>query len=301
MRDQRSYERASRYARAVQKLLGIHDWLTRLPLPPFSRWTENRDFPAMAPQSFRKWWAERQQSRSAAVTSDELEVASKSGVVTSGKLRVTSESREDLRALEAPVRDSEANANDRELAAEFRERFERLAGKWLETTRQAINAPEVLDFIGSGLPAGALIAVSNVDQLQSYGVLQPLQRRGFELLTPDMADYEHRLAGAALGITGVYAALAETGSLVLAGGESNRRPSLLPPIHLAIIKQGQLVANWEELLSRFSVAALAPVVGGRDLPQAITLITGPSRTADIELTLCRGVHGPGEVRAVFIH
>jgi L-lactate dehydrogenase complex protein LldG len=98
-------------------------------------------------------------------------------------------------------------------------------------------------------------------------------------------------AAADIGVTGCDAAIAETGSLVLfsAPGRS-RAVSLLPPIHLAIVRREQVVFTMAEVLtthaSRFRDTA------------SCTIVTGPSRTADIELTLTLGIHGPGKVIVV---
>jgi L-lactate dehydrogenase complex protein LldF len=88
------------------------------------------------------------------------------------------------------------------------------------------------------------------------------------------------------GLTGCTAAIAETGTLVLAGGLG--RPlsaSLLPETHVAVVHAKQIVYSLEEALRGRQVAAAATTV----------LITGPSRTADIEMTLTIGVHGPREL------
>ncbi len=100
-----------------------------------------------------------------------------------------------------------------------------------------------------------------------------------------------RLATAELGVTGVQAAIAETGTLMLASpGERSRLTSLVPPVHLALVRQDQVVRDLDE-----AFASIGP-----DPPGAVTFITGPSRTADIELTLVVGVHGPREVHVVVI-
>ena len=103
-----------------------------------------------------------------------------------------------------------------------------------------------------------------------------------------------RIAVADLGVTAVDYAVAETGSLVLCSRPGQARMvSLLPPIHVAFLSPGTLVSGLE---------ALVPLVR-RDLEgpggaSNIVLITGPSRTADIELTLTQGVHGPKEVHVI---
>jgi L-lactate utilization protein LutC len=99
---------------------------------------------------------------------------------------------------------------------------------------------------------------------------------------------------AQLGITGVFAAIAETGSLVVASGPDEPRSfSLLTPIHIAVVDRRQIVPD----LFDFFDASLRPSNG---LPSCVTLITGPSKTGDIELRLVTGVHGPGEVHVVII-
>jgi L-lactate dehydrogenase complex protein LldG len=108
-----------------------------------------------------------------------------------------------------------------------------------------------------------------------------------------------RIAEADLGLTGADLAIAETGSLVLvAGGGRPRSTSLLPPCHVAVFGPSALVESLAQVgvfLEAWHGEAGPPWRGG-----AINVITGPSRTADIELTLTRGVHGPKELHVVFV-
>ncbi len=91
-----------------------------------------------------------------------------------------------------------------------------------------------------------------------------------------------------VGISTAQAAIAETGTLVLESElERHRLVSLVPPVHIAIVEAADICLTLGE--------ALAAVGRGSDLSPTITLITGPSRTADIELTLAIGVHGPQEL------
>jgi len=95
-------------------------------------------------------------------------------------------------------------------------------------------------------------------------------------------------AAAAIGITGCDAAIAETGSLALITGRGRpRAASLLPPTHLAVVRPDQL----RETMGEFFRERAAELAGAANC----TFVTGPSRTADIELTLTLGVHGPGRV------
>jgi L-lactate dehydrogenase complex protein LldG len=107
------------------------------------------------------------------------------------------------------------------------------------------------------------------------------------------------VASADLGLTAVDLAVAETGSLVLLSGYGRpRSTSLLPPCHVAVFDRTALVESLAQLgvfLEAWHADGAPPWRGG-----AINVITGPSRTADIELTLTRGVHGPREVHAIFV-
>lgn len=109
---------------------------------------------------------------------------------------------------------------------------------------------------------------------------------------------DETMFSADVGITGVRAAVAETGSLVCASGaQAPRGASLIPPRHLAIVAASQVVADVFDVYG--PNGALAAEMRG-DLPSNVNLITGPSKTADIEGVLVTGVHGPGEVRIVIV-
>jgi L-lactate dehydrogenase complex protein LldG len=91
-----------------------------------------------------------------------------------------------------------------------------------------------------------------------------------------------------VGISRVQAAIAETGTLLLdSSRERHRLVSLVPPVHIAILRESQIVETLAE--------ALALLRNSEQLTPLATLVTGPSRTADIELTLAIGVHGPQEL------
>jgi L-lactate dehydrogenase complex protein LldG len=94
-----------------------------------------------------------------------------------------------------------------------------------------------------------------------------------------------------VGVTTAQAAIAETGTLVLVSeSERHRLVSLVPPVHIAIVNAADICLMLGE--------ALAAVGRGSELSPTITFITGPSRTADIELTLAIGVHGPQELYVI---
>jgi L-lactate dehydrogenase complex protein LldG len=117
----------------------------------------------------------------------------------------------------------------------------------------------------------------------------PGVRTGFT--EPDALRAE--CASAQYGITSADYALADTGTLVmLASPEEARLVSLLPPVHIAVVPRAKILTGLDELFS------IMPRPG--DVTSSMVLITGPSRTADIEQILVRGVHGPGEIHVVVV-
>lgn len=88
------------------------------------------------------------------------------------------------------------------------------------------------------------------------------------------------------GLTGTLAAVADTGTLVLTGGPGRALfSSLLPEVHIAILRTSDIRESLPQVLGMREIQSAASVV----------LISGPSRTADIEMTLTIGVHGPREL------
>lgn len=99
-----------------------------------------------------------------------------------------------------------------------------------------------------------------------------------------------------VGITGVEAALAETGTMVVTAGPGKPRLAYMSVrTHIALIRAEQLIPSLAAWL-----AARPDLAAQLRTRSALTFITGPSRTADIEMTLTVGVHGPAEVIAVLV-
>ncbi len=107
------------------------------------------------------------------------------------------------------------------------------------------------------------------------------------------AELREACASVDAGITSADYALADTGSLVLlASAEESRLISLLPPVHIAVVPRGRLLTSLDELFTVVEDPAV--------LSSSMVIITGPSRTADIEQILVKGVHGPGMVHVVLV-
>lgn len=116
-------------------------------------------------------------------------------------------------------------------------------------------------------------------ELRDLGIAEMLVELDVEIVPPDRD--KRALAECDLGVTGADAALPETGTLVLrASPEHPQMVSLLPRVHLAIVRPSVLRADLHQVLDE--------VKGDK----RVHFITGPSRTADIEKTLTIGVHGP---------
>lgn len=119
----------------------------------------------------------------------------------------------------------------------------------------------------------------------------PLEAAGFKCYVWPQDRW--RCAGAVAGVTSATYAIAETGSIALAATPTQgRMVSLLPPLHVAIVPTSRLVATAGDY---FRTVALR-----EKMPAALNLVTGPSRTADIELELSIGVHGPENLHAVLL-
>ena len=137
-----------------------------------------------------------------------------------------------------------------------------------------------------------------VRRLSDKGLRVVVPPAGPETQTTDGGadeDFKAALFEAGVGITAADYALAETGTLVLvSGGERHRLVSLLPPVHVCLLDTRRVVGSMGELLAHFRERGEEH---GRP-PQALTFITGPSRTADVEQTLALGVHGPNELHVL---
>jgi L-lactate dehydrogenase complex protein LldG len=97
------------------------------------------------------------------------------------------------------------------------------------------------------------------------------------------------------GVTDVVAAIAESGTLVLAASADHSRGThIVPPLHVALVRADDVVPDMLDFWPRR--ADVAPA----DLPSYTVLVTGPSKTGDIESILVTGVHGPREVRVIIV-
>ena len=98
------------------------------------------------------------------------------------------------------------------------------------------------------------------------------------------------------GLSRAVAAAAETGTLVLVSGADNPTTlAFLPEAHTVLVRRGDIVPCYEDAFDR-----LRAIYGEGALPRSVNLISGPSRTADIEQTIVRGAHGPKRLHVVIL-
>lgn len=167
----------------------------------------------------------------------------------------------------------------------FVQQFEKLNGKPVRVRSRSEAAAAVRDLMN-----GQTAVASNAPYLSECGITD---LAGVQHGFTSRDDLRAACTTAAFGITGASYALADTGTFVmLAGHEEARLISLLPPVHVGVIPASSILASLDELFMRVPKPA--------DLTSSMVLITGPSRTADIEQILVRGVHGPGEIYAVIV-
>ena len=138
------------------------------------------------------------------------------------------------------------------------------------------------------------------DLLEELAMDELLQSAGVEVLSlQELRSAEEpirrdRIFAADMGITQPDWAIAETGTLVyVSGPEQTRSATLLPPVHLAVVDTRTLLADLFDLTGGSPDAAQSLGRAGN-----VALVTGPSKTGDIELKLTTGVHGPGEVHVL---
>ena len=144
------------------------------------------------------------------------------------------------------------------------------------------------------------IAMSNADIFRDIDLPRALADRGLQILRADETNHHRlveRLATCSVGVTGAAGAIAETGTVVISSDEASAQlVSLLPPVHVAVIRSSQIVSSLSQAISRINQEQIDRV----DPARSVVFITGPSRTGDVELVLSIGVHGPKELHVVII-
>lgn len=188
-----------------------------------------------------------------------------------------------------PLRVSSTLASD-QLADRLAQELEVVGGTVLRARSVAEAQSAMVNVLRQRNVTRVVMGTGSV--IEEVGLETALAAAGFEVKvcdltrpTPARVIRDAEFAADA-GITAIDGGVAETGTLVVRSRSGQGRAvSLLPPLHVGILRRGDIVFELGELFDRIAA----------DPPSALTLITGPSRTGDIELVLTVGVHGPGEL------
>jgi L-lactate dehydrogenase complex protein LldG len=187
---------------------------------------------------------------------------------------------------------------DEALVARFGHQLEALSGRMHRASSPADAARVVLEVVARNQAQQVLSW--DEEWLGCPGLHAVLEHAGVRILRLNLPDdgpgRKAQLAEAEqaiVGISGAQAAIAETGTIVVASGTGRSRlVSLLPPVHVALVPGRRIYPT----LPSFLAANPGVVLEASN----VVLVTGPSRTADIEMTLTHGVHGPREVHAIVV-
>ena len=139
-----------------------------------------------------------------------------------------------------------------------------------------------VDTILREVEAGAVVA-NDEPPLNAVALTQRWPDYEWHIVGQTAGNLRQFCARADVGLSGAKAALAETGSIIVSSGPGKSRlATLLPPVHVALVPVTHLtpdIFTWTAARSE-------------QMPANVTLVSGPSKSADIEMTLALGVHGP---------
>jgi L-lactate dehydrogenase complex protein LldF len=255
---------------AAQRLAGLGSLLVSprsrwLRLPAFTGWGASKDLPRPAVKPFRHRW---RSSRDRLVSRPDGDKPLSTGTLEPAKPQPT----------RSNTRPASGDVEPAALVDQF-------IGELVAVGGQAFRVPafELSPRLIRFFEGRALETIMTWDPVEGVDLAE-LDAAGIRLVRNVDPTVK-------AGLTGCAAAISDTGTLVLPSGIG--RPltaSLLPDIHVAIIHAWQIVPSLEAALRSEQIAASANAV----------LITGPSRTADIEMTLTIGVHGPKELIAYIV-
>lgn len=184
-----------------------------------------------------------------------------------------------------PLQDTPGDAD------RFQAEVEALSGRVYRASDPAEAARQVAAIVEA---AGAdRVLAWSAEAIGVAGLQEALREAGIGWYQLEEGVHPSTYRDFKVGLTGADAGLADVGALVVKSGPGRARSaSMLPPVHVAILPVEHLYAD----MASFFVAHPDAVQSGSNL----IFIAGPSRTADIELTLTLGVHGPGEVYVVLV-
>jgi L-lactate dehydrogenase complex protein LldF len=244
-------------------------WLSRLP-PPLNRWTQSRQFPPFAKIPFRE-----------RVKSLDLE------------------GRRTQQTAHLPDADHELaqEQSQTDLLQQFKTALSEVGAELIRCSQAELA--QVFEELARSKALKHMLAWGDINPILA-STLSTLQELGVRVDHPHVPGGEERVAAtrayaeADSGLTGASAAIAETGTLIIPSGDGRSQlASLLPLLHIAVLHSKDIHASMEAWMADESFPSQLQ-------GHSISLVTGPSRTADIEMTLTIGVHGPRELIVVCV-
>jgi len=246
------YQFAQRLAGFFSRIISPRShWMK---FPAATGWGYSKDFPRPVTRTFQQLWPQR---------------------ITQRPVGQHSETPDSQVMVDPDCSTEQVKKDQGDLRAEFKRELEALGGEFISCSRSDLSQ-KVLNCLHQ----------AGITTIQSWGTDQFL-----EILLPELEKAGIKITHEPdpeikAGLTAARAAVAGTGSLILPTGQG--RPltaSLLPDIHLAILKEEDILTDLAQAFSLEEIRRASSTV----------LISGPSRTADIEMTLTVGVHGPGQL------
>lgn len=181
------------------------------------------------------------------------------------------------------------------------DRFADRAGKLGVEVHRVARLDEVVALVARLAGGGAagerrVVVAPGLDGRQP-ALRQGLAARGVAVAAVESAEPAATFAGVAVGVSEALLGVAETGSLLVADPFPDRLVRMLSPRHVVLLDAGAFVPGLDEAGERLG----ALMAGGGDARAAYaSFITGPSRTADIEMSLTVGAHGPAELHVAVL-
>ncbi len=184
------------------------------------------------------------------------------------------------------------------LLARFQAETERLMGNCFAVKGDAGVRRCVVDLLRSHQTTH--IIAWDFKHIPAKGLEKAIKDEGIRITHPEMhdefrAETVESIRDAQVGLTGVDAAVAATGTLIVSTAPGRGRiPTILAPVHIVVMTLDQLVPRLEDWVTSQRESSLETIRSSAN----VCFISGPSRTGDIEMELILGVHGPGKVQVV---
>ena len=235
-----------------------------MPMLAFTGWGYSKDLPRFAGKTFRERFVE-------------LEANTYTGEEVHRYTGTQVDKHRSKQVAENGSTEKQIARTRETLVSQFTEELTKVNGTVIRTSPGELTQ-KVIDFLQT----------RGIDQVHlEPGVLEESALQEAKIRVRHAAD-----AALRLGVTKAICGLADTGSILISVGEGDPlQASLLPGIHLAVLQASGILPTLADAMS-------LPVVRES---RGVVVITGPSRTADIEMSLTIGMHGPGELHVFLVH